>query len=206
MQNDLPSPIDDAHPATPLAVPPQQITRTTRFWGRFLGCLGVFMLIGVILTGISGAIAFNLYRQPPVTSDSTQSFAVGNTPHLVVNGSAGNVRFIAGAGNTVTVQTHKMARALTHDAAVKLLNDIHISITQTGDTIMITDTAHDTWQFFGFSQREVDFTITLPAQSAIDATLSAGNLSVTGVTGQVNIQESAGNVQLQDVTLTGASQ
>jgi len=223
MQDDITQPLDDmppepqifsvmptpgAPPLPPMGVPPvvptQPISRATRFWGRFLGCLGVFMLITVILGGIGGAIAFDLYRQPPATSDTTQSFTVGSAPHLVVHSTAGNLHFVTGTGNSVTVETVKTVRALTHEAAQKLLNDMHTSVTQSGNTLTVDDRSNDDWQIF--SRQQVDFTITLPAQSAIDASLSAGNMDVTGVTGQMNIDESAGNVQLHDVTFTGTSQ
>jgi hypothetical protein len=181
----------------------RQVSRATRFWGRLLWALGIIMLVLVVLAGIGGAVTFALFQQPPVTSDTTQSFAVTGPPRLVVSCPASDVHIAAGASDTVTVQVHKLARALTQDSARQLLDSMQVSATQAGDTITVTEQASDIVTIA--SQRQIVFTITVPTQTAIDANLSAGNLDATGVTGPLTIQESAGNVTLNDMTITGSS-
>ncbi len=187
----------------PMVDAARQVSRATRFWGRLLWVVGVVMLALVLLAGIGGGLTFVLLQQPPVTSDTTQSFSVTNPPHVVITSPAAGVAIVTGGTNTVTVQTHKQAQALTQDSARQLLDAMHVSVTQTGDTITIAEQSSDIVTFV--SHRQLDFTLTVPPQTNVTARLSAGNLNATGLTGQLNVQESAGNVQLNDMTIMGSS-
>lgn len=191
-------------PAT-VPTPPRTISTTTRVLGGCLGCLGVFIALTLVFGGIATAVTLSVLRQDPLTDQSTQTLAVTAQPQITVHSSAGNVRVEAGAANTVTVQITKTARALSRDQERRYLNAIHVDVTQVGNTVAIDAHNDDNvaWLFFG--SREVDIIITVPAQASLDERLSAGNLEVSGITGQMTIEDSAGNIGLHNVTLTGDS-
>ena len=194
--------------AIPLAAasPPvatNRISRTTRVWGGLIGCMGSFLLGIVVLGGVAGAFAVNLYREPPVTSDTTQTLDVTGPQHLVVHGSAGDVQINAGSDNAMTVEVKKSARAISQSVARQLLDAMHVSITQSGNVVTVQEQDANFITFF--SEQQVNLIITAPAQTNLTDSLSAGNLTVIGFTGQLNLDNSAGNISLHDVTINGVS-
>lgn len=222
MQNDEPMPtqpfdepalipaqsdiLPDAPAATATATPPQRkISTTTRVLGGCLGCLGVFIALTLVLGGITAAFGFSILRQDPLIEQSSQSFAVTAPPQITVRSSAGNVRVEAGADGTVTVQITKSARGLSKDQERRDLNAMHVAVTQFGNTVTIDEQNDKNASWLSLGSRTLDLVITVPAQATLDEKLSAGNLEVSGITGQMTIEASAGNIGLHNVTLTGAS-
>jgi hypothetical protein len=169
------------------------------------GCLIAFaVLIGfcALGTGIVGGLAL---VSTTVSGTQTQTLQVSGTPHVVLDVQAGNVRVATGPSGTVGVVLTKSARALSSGLARQTLDSMRFTATQTGDTVAITtDYGQNQRQWAVFS-RSLQLAVTVPATTNLSTTMAAGNLTVDGTTGTLDLRATAGNVEMNDVTLMGDS-
>ncbi|HKS69891.1 MAG TPA: DUF4097 family beta strand repeat-containing protein, partial [Ktedonobacterales bacterium] len=124
---------------------------------------------------------------------------------VVLNATAGNITVVTGDSNTVHISLNKSARAISRGLAQQALDGVRFDATQDGNTVTITSNIADLRSNPFVFRRAFEMTITVPATTDLDTTLSAGNLKVSGTTGALQVRSSAGNVTLDGVTLSGSS-
>lgn len=194
-------------PPLPTWQPPQSPGSSRRGWLIAL-VVGVIVLpvalCAVLGLAIGGFAAYWTTHQVTATSSSTQTFAVTGTgiPTITIHDPSGEVTIVAGDMAQVVVRATKRASDVSQELAQHALTTISVTSTQDGNAVTIqgaTDSAHP------LTQQHIDLLVTVPPHSTLDATLAAGTLRVTGVTGVIHATVSAGNAVLQGVTASGAS-
>src|SRR5690242_13824151 len=89
-----------------------------------------------ILKGLGNLIGRFGYG-PELTDVTTQSFAVGGAPALVVHNTFGSIRVVTGDSGAIHVEATRHARGITSEAQTADLNVITITCTQEGDTVHV---------------------------------------------------------------------
>ena len=171
--------------------------------GRRRGCLR--MILGLIILILALIWLDNYYHLDlgsyihldNTTSSKTinlpqRTFQVTASPQLVVKDFAGILTIHTGANSTVEVS------ATEHIGGSSSPDDIQYTVTQDGNTVEV-DVQKTTTSSIG--NLSVDLDVTLPSQSTIQATLGAGNISIDGISGLVNVQTGSGNVDFKNGTV-----
>jgi hypothetical protein len=203
MPNDYPT----GYPPDPPFQAPQPPRRRTPVWVKVLGgCLAAVVLVGVVFACVAGALVAALFHSSPTTATTTQTFIMAGVPTVRIHSTAGNIHILPGDTGVVIVRAHKYAHAFSEDDAQNALRGMAVTVMQSGSTldIQIDESGSESGVLL-WGGRHVDLTVTVPAQANIAATLNAGNVDVDGVTGTIAIQNDAGNLSLDDVTLGGSS-
>lgn len=159
---------------------------------RWLWALLIVIVILVLLIG--GSFASNSLGSRS-QSLARQTFSVSGTPNLVINDAAGVVKIHQGSGNNVVIDATARGGLLSN------LGSATVGARQDGNTINILVGQNGNI----FNHGSVDLDITLPANSNIQATVNAGNLDVNGVSGQMNLDVSAGELDFENGTIAGQS-
>jgi hypothetical protein len=155
-----------------------------------------------LAAGVVGGLALASLQ---VSGHQAQTLSVSGTPHVVLNVQAGNVHVLPGQGGQVDIKLNKSVRALSSGLAQQALDATRFTATQNGDTITITSehgSINSQWPIFS---RDFDLTVTVPQTTNLTTTMQAGNLTVDGISGVLDLRAQAGNVELNEVTLTGNS-
>jgi DUF4097 and DUF4098 domain-containing protein YvlB len=146
---------------------------------------------------------------PPATEPFTRTARIGRDGAFsLVNGS-GRVTITGGAGDDVRIQATKRVWGATADGAKALLPEVEIEVTErTGAvdvrTVFPRPRALDA---------EVEFTITVPAGASVSVRTGSGDVTVTGVKGELRAEAVSGGIMASGVgqvralrTLSGAVQ
>jgi hypothetical protein len=97
----------------------------------------------------------------------------------------------------------KRARGLFGGASEADLEQVHVAVTQAGDTVRVNAEHNTDWSLT--KRITVDLEISVPPSVDLDLRLNAGNTRVINVTGSVLAEVNAGNLDLDDVTVGGSS-
>lgn len=142
---------------------------------------------------MSGAVS----RQNTASGNSTsQSFTVQGTPTLVINNDAGAIHIASGSSGTVAVTATKYSS----DGNT---SDMTVTFSQSGDTIYITGRLPQ--QQNSDVEKHIDFDITTPATTNVQANTRAGLVQMQGISGQMAVDADAAAVRMQQGTLQGHS-
>jgi hypothetical protein len=175
-------------------------------WVRVIG-IGLIVGIVLLLCGsvATGALALLAYSSPAASATSAQSFAVGQTPSVVVRAQAGTVSVVAGGAGQVAVRVTKSARAITASLSRQALNGIRVTNTQAGDTVTVAESVDplDFWP--ARLSREVQIELTVPAATNLEATLNAGTFSADRLQGTAVVRSNAGTITFNNAQLSDAS-
>jgi hypothetical protein len=169
------------------------------------GCLVLVAACMALCAAASGIVWALELTSVPASSDTTQTFAVTGTPTLALDIAAGTVRVETGASGQVIVKVHRSVRAISHDQAVQYLDAMRVSATEDGNTVNVTANQSGWDGFPAYFNRSLDVRVTVPAKMNLRTTMSAGDLEVNDITGAVNVHMSAGEANLENVTLAGTS-
>ncbi len=141
-------------------------------------------------------------HQVEQTATSQFKFAVSEHPTIVVYDTAGQVTITSGDVKQVTVAATKHARAMDSRVARQVLDGIKVTAVPTANGVRVDAT---TSQRNAHNQQSIDLRITVPKTSDLNVTISAGTLQVSSISGVVKVTDSAGTVDLRNVTLQGAT-
>jgi hypothetical protein len=158
-------------------------------------CAGIALFVG----------AAGLYvatHQVEQTATSTMRLAVSNHPTIVVSNSAGQVTITNGAGPQVVVTATKRAHATSSSAARQMLTGMTVAAMPTASGAQITATTNRDQPL---SQQSIDLRITVPQTSDLRVTLHAGTLQISSIAGVMSVLDSAGTLNLREVSLYGSS-
>ncbi len=195
--------------SAPTLEPPhrRRSRRGPRWFIWLIGCLLTALLLVLLACALVGGlvmgIAFKLANEVTATATATQSFVVTDTPSLDIHNASGRMQVQPGAPGNVTVQMTKTARDASLNAARADLDNITVNATQTGDQITISTSLQDEGFFAGSSS--VNLLITVPPNANITADVPAGDIQISGVSGQMELTGGAGDVTLQGMTLSDGS-
>lgn len=133
-----------------------------------------------------------------------ERFTFKETPRLRVRNVSGETSITAaGAPGEIRVVARKRVSASSEDRAKRLLQNLEVRMEKRGDELLVEPHLYEQergWlDLFRGKRFRVDFDITVPAESAIDAQTVSGELSVEGVRGPIEIQTVSGDVRLEDL-------
>ncbi|MGZ3680362.1 MAG: DUF4097 family beta strand repeat-containing protein [Ktedonobacterales bacterium] len=193
-----------------LLSPPPQSHRRARWYAWVAGgCIGLCFLLVIGCALLGGAISGLIYtfaNQKEATATASQTLAVSGMPTLDVTNAAGSITVERGTADQVKVVYSKRAHDVSQRDAQRALDDMIVSISQTGNTITVevkSPTAAN-MEAFG-SQRSVDLTLDVPSATSFQLRQMAGNVHVSDVRGALMVNVQAGNVDLRNVSLIGNS-
>lgn len=137
------------------------------------------------------------------TEDIEGVFSVDGPPTLRTRNVSGQTRVVVGAAGTVRVQARKRVRGSSAEKAKRLMQNVEVRMEQEGNVIGVRPHLYEQdrgWlDLFRGGRVSVDLVITVPRESAVEAHTVSGDLSVTGMRGQVEIQSVSGDVTVDDV-------
>lgn len=202
MQNDdiIPrTPTADAAPEPRVvesAPPPRQrVSPAIRVVGLVLVALTVALLV-FVFTGRLSFFNLDFGARTTESVSTSQTFTVGANPTVNLSDTAGTITFQPGADGQVSVTATKRLTDVVVGDAQADLDAMHITFAMKGTTVTITGTIDSTAPTSG--ARAIDFVVLVPASATISVTAGAGNISVSGVTGNQQIAATAGNITLSD--------
>jgi hypothetical protein len=141
---------------------------------------------------------FQESRQGPETSDRFSGvYKIDGDGSVDLTQIAGDVRVVTGRGNEVRIEAIKRVRHRDPEEAKRLLNSLRIEVTQVGNrlevrTVYPRSTNSRSWS------GNVDYTLTVPQGAAASVKTVSGDVSVTGVRGEVRAETVSGDVDVSD--------
>jgi hypothetical protein len=139
------------------------------------------------------------YQESRQGAEQTERFAetykVGADGALDLNHIAGDVRVTTGRGNEIRVEAIKRVRHRDAEEGKRLLGLLRIDATQVGNRVEIRTQYPRTTGNRSLSA-SVDYTITVPAAAAVAVKTISGDVSVTGVRGEVRAETVSGDVDV----------
>jgi hypothetical protein len=147
---------------------------------------GVSLLILVAIFG--GLITTSVLLTHEVTT--TKTLPVGSAPRLILTSQAGSVHIVAGsAGQIQVVMRQRLLQGNNH------LTPVHFDLSTDGETLTISSNQEPevNVDFIAFNSA-VNFTISVPSQTALDIHTGSGDITSQGVEGQMALTTSSGDV------------
>jgi hypothetical protein len=163
--------------------------------------IGVFTVRSLALGDLR--FRFGNFRVETVTAQATdeQRFSVNEPATLVVEDDIGEITVTAGDTDEIVVTVQKTAWGANQAEAEAKRDAIQVSVTQQGDTVRAVYRQPQEVVVFGASDNvKVDFTITVPRETVVSVTSSVGRVSLTGTTGDAELQADFGRVTVTNVT------
>jgi len=149
-------------------------------------------------------------RRGPMASESfTWVGKIGRQGTLTLVNASGSVTISSGSGDEVRIEATKRAWGTTDGAAKAAVGEVQIEVTERTAAVDIRT---------AFPRRprldaEVDFTITVPPGASVSVRNASGDVTVTGVRGELRVEALSGTIKATSVgqvrslrTLSGAVQ
>ncbi len=163
-----------------------------------LVCLG----IGTVIFFANGFPTNNPFDQRNVSSqleeNKTLKVDAEKPITLKVLTDSGSVTVTGGDVETVQVNVVKTAYDSTQARADAEVKTIKYTIEQTGNSITLKYVIPDSMNFSNNVNR-VDFVVTVPSETTVTTDSNMGEVSVSGVTGTVDIQNDFGDVTVDNI-------
>lgn len=168
-----------------------------------LACCCMVLLSGSILLGRLGQWASENWSgldlgTVPATRSFSQSFSVDTPAALVVDVDAGSVIIGPGQAGTVEVSAEIRAYGSSSAAAEEAVQRVRFSAVQSGSTVTVRSGWIDTTNWRGRSPT-VTVHIAVPERTDVQVDIDAGDVRLSGVEGNVDIQADVGRVEVEDV-------
>ncbi len=171
---------------------------TASLWAGFYGITDGINDFRIQLGDIGGA-------NVSVTADEEQTLETDGPVTLDVNKgnqtAFGSVTITGGSGTEVVVTAHKVGWGADEAAAQKAIDNLKVIVTQTGDTIKVNvQRADPTFTLGNVNYSRVDFTITVPTETTVNAVTDFGDITLSGVEGEVSLDTDNGAISVDSVT------
>ncbi|MGN6811171.1 MAG: DUF4097 family beta strand repeat-containing protein [Thermomicrobiales bacterium] len=177
--------------------PRQRVAWYVPIAGRFLMLFAICVLGAAIVAGASSSVVSETKTVNP------PSVPVSGTPTLQIENTAGSVRIVTGSSTSISVRAELTARNISHAFARRDLDQMNVTITPDGQKVVVHTETGSGWGWW--VRRQVAMTVTVPANTNLDLQVSAGDVTVDGVTGTVTTQVNAGSLTLRDITINDGS-
>jgi len=139
------------------------------------------------------------------THDQTieKTFTVDAMPRLRVQNVSGEIAIRVGESGQVRVVAHKRVKGGSADRAKRLLENVEVRIEQKGNDIFVEPHLYEqerSWlDLFRGKRFRVDFEITVPRETAVNAQTVSGDLDLNGTRGPARVESVSGDVNIADV-------
>jgi DUF4097 and DUF4098 domain-containing protein YvlB len=132
-----------------------------------------------------------------------KTFAVDGVPRLRVQNVSGETAIRVGESGQVRVVARKRVKGGSADRAKRLLENVEVRIEQKGSDIFVEPHLYEqerSWlDLFRGKRFRVDFEITVPRETAVDAQTVSGDLDLHGTRGPARVESVSGDVNIEDV-------
>jgi len=148
-------------------------------------------------------LRFSAFRFDNVSAEVTeeQRFTVDTPATLIVKNDFGDIIVTGGDTDEIVVQMHKVAWGATQADAEAALATVNVVITQSGNTLTVRYQPPSQVVVIGsVRSNTVDFTITVPTQTAVELDTGFGRVAVAKTTGHADVHSDFGEITLADVT------
>src|SRR5437667_3805971 len=139
------------------------------------------------------------------THDQTieKTFTVDGMPRLRVQNVSGETAIRVGEPGQVRVVARKRVKGGSSDRAKRLLENVEVRIEQKGNDIFVEPHLYEqerSWlDLFRGKRFRVDFEITVPRETAVNAQTVSGDLDLNGTRGPARVESVSGDVNIADV-------
>jgi DUF4097 and DUF4098 domain-containing protein YvlB len=166
-------------------------------------CAGIVAILWFSAARLSASgVNWRVFSADSVSAgaDEEQHFTVSRPAVLSVENAAGDVTVTGGEGDEIVVAVHKTAWGPTQAEAEAALAALKVTITQNGNAVTVRVEQPEKIVIAGSSRSDtVDFTITVPSETAVSASTNFGDATLSGTTGKADLKTSFGAVNAQDV-------
>ncbi|MEK6208090.1 MAG: DUF4097 family beta strand repeat-containing protein [Chloroflexota bacterium] len=132
-----------------------------------------------------------------------KTFTVDGMPRLRVQNVSGETAIRVGEPGQVRVVARKRVKGGSADRAKRLLENVEVRIEQKGNDIFVEPHLYEqerSWlDLFRGKRFRVDFEITVPRETAVDAQTVSGDLDLHGTRGPARVESVSGDVNIEDV-------
>jgi hypothetical protein len=132
-----------------------------------------------------------------------KTFAVDGMPRLRVQNVSGETAIRVGESGQVRVVARKRVKGGSADRAKRLLENVEVRIEQKGNDIFVEPHLYEqerSWlDLFRGKRFRVDFEITVPRETAVNAQTVSGDLDLHGTRGPARVESVSGDVNIEDV-------
>jgi len=130
-------------------------------------------------------------------------FTVDGMPRLRVQNVSGETAIRVGEPGQVRVVARKRVKGGSADRAKRLLENVEVRIEQKGNDIFVEPHLYEqerSWlDLFRGKRFRVDFEITVPRETAVNAQTVSGDLDLHGTRGPARVESVSGDVNIEDV-------
>ena len=130
-------------------------------------------------------------------------FTVDGMPRLRVQNVSGETAIRIGEAGQVRVVARKRVKGGSADRAKRLLENVEVRIEQKGNDIFVEPHLYEqerSWlDLFRGKRFRVDFEITVPRETAVNAQTVSGDLDLQGTRGPARVESVSGDVNIADV-------
>jgi len=169
----------------------------------FALCAGIVAVLWFSVARLNASgVNWRVFSADTVSAeaDEEQRFTVNGPPALSVENAAGEVTVTGGEGDEIVVAAHKTAWGPTQAEAEAALAALKVTITQNGNAVTVRVEQPEKIVIAGSSRSDtVDFTIAVPTETAVSASTSFGDTTLSGTTGDADLKTDFGEVNVQDV-------
>lgn len=164
-------------------------------------------IVGLSWAGVSqariGRFNWNIFSDDRISAETTeeQTFAVDGPARLTLQGLAGNVSVTGGPGDDIIVQAHKTAWGPDAQVAQAELEELQVTMTQSGDAVTLTVTEPE--RIYNGQTNTVVFTITVPTETAVNVKVTFGTITLADTAGEADLQSNFGTVRASEVQAAG---
>jgi DUF4097 and DUF4098 domain-containing protein YvlB len=139
--------------------------------------------------GRSWSESFQAKQGPETTEKITKTFKVGPSGSLDLGAISGDVIVNEGGGDTITVEATKRVRSRSAEEAKQQLANTNVSMNQSGNHVEVRV------NYVGRNNHaSVDFAVTAPAGTAVNARSISGDVHVKNIKGDVRVESISGSV------------
>lgn len=132
-----------------------------------------------------------------------KTFTVDGMPRLRVQNVSGETAIRVGEPGQVRVVARKRVKGGSADRAKRLLENVELRIEQKGNDIFVEPHLYEqerSWlDLFRGKRFRVDFEITVPRETAVNAQTVSGDLDLHGTRGPARVESVSGDVNIEDV-------
>mgnify|MGYP001244153269 CR=1 FL=1 len=174
------------------------------------------LLVSVALIGVCGLCALTVYGTYAwfntradfrffdlmnVSASMTETHTYDAKSTLILDTDSGDITILPGKGDTIEVEMVKTGWGTDQAEAENAANAIRVAVQETGETLKFTFNRPD--QFgIGISRGgsdSVDFTIRVPADTAIEIEAGFGDVSITGLTQKIDTEVDFGSLTVENI-------
>ena len=132
-----------------------------------------------------------------------KTFTVDGMPRLRVQNVSGETAIRVGEAGQVRVVARKRVKGGSADRAKRLLENVEVRIEQKGNDIFVEPHLYEqerSWlDLFRGKRFRVDFEISVPRETAVNAQTVSGDLDLNGTRGPARLESVSGDVNIADV-------